>query len=97
MLRDPHLTDGIGVRIARNIHCTSTKDALRDRVLISVISAEKRKTTKPAKHKERTRIVEKKSQQNHLRLLLSMKPINICEVKNVIADQEEIINCKRLK
>ena len=59
MLRDPHLTDGIGARIARNIHCTSTKDALRDRVLTSAISAEKRKTTKPAKHKERTRIVKK--------------------------------------
>jgi len=48
MLRDPHLTDGIGARIARNIHCTFTKDALRDRVLISVISAKQRKTTEIA-------------------------------------------------
>lgn len=59
MLKDPHLTDGIGARIARNIHCTSTKDALRDRVLISVISAKKRKTRKAAKYKELVRIVKK--------------------------------------
>ena len=26
-----------------------------------------------------------------------MKPIKSCEVKNVVADPEEIINCERLK
>jgi hypothetical protein len=46
MLREPNLTDGIGVRIAHNIPCTSTKDALIDRVLTSVTSVKKRKTTK---------------------------------------------------
>lgn len=66
MLREPHLTDGIGVRIAHNIQCTSTKDALVDRNLTSVTSAKQKKTTKTAQPKERTRIV-KKPQQNHLR------------------------------
>ena len=59
MLRDPHLTDGIGARIAHSIYCISTKDALRDRSLTSVISAKKRKTKKAAQHKERARIVKK--------------------------------------
>jgi hypothetical protein len=58
MLRDPHLTDGIGARIAHSIPCTSTKDALIDRNLISVTSAKKRKTTKTAKHKELNKIAK---------------------------------------
>jgi len=66
MLRELHLTDGIGVRIAHNIHCTSTKDALVDRILTSVTSAKQKKTTKIAQPKELIRIV-KKSQQSHLR------------------------------
>jgi hypothetical protein len=66
MLREPHLTDGIGARIAHNIPCTSTKDALIDRNLTSVTSAKKRKTTKTAKHKELNKIA-KKAQQSHLR------------------------------
>jgi len=65
MLRDPHLTDGIGARIAHNIHCTSTKDALRDRLLTSVTSAKQKKTRKTAKRKELVRIV-KKSRLSHL-------------------------------
>jgi hypothetical protein len=59
MLREPHLTDGIGARIAHNIPCTSTKDALIDRSLTSVTSAKKRKTTKTAKHKELKKNSEK--------------------------------------
>ena len=66
MLRDPHLTDGIGARIAHNIPCTSTTDALRDRNLTSVTSAKQKKTNKIAQPKELVRIV-KKSQQSHLR------------------------------
>jgi hypothetical protein len=66
MLRDPHLTDGIGARIAHNIPCTSTKDALIDRNLTSVTSAKRRKTTKTAKHKELNKIAEK-VQQSYLR------------------------------
>ena len=54
MLKEPNLTDGIGVRIAHNIHCTRTKDALVDRILTSVTSARKRKTTKTAQHKDAT-------------------------------------------
>jgi hypothetical protein len=46
MLREPHLTDGIGARIARNIPCTSTKDVLRDQILTFVISAKQKKTSK---------------------------------------------------
>ena len=61
MLREPHLTDGIGARIAHNIPCTSTKDALIDRSLTSVTSAKKRKTTKTAKHKELNKIAKKHS------------------------------------
>jgi hypothetical protein len=59
MLREPHLTDGIGVRIAHNIPCTSTKDALRDRDLTSVTSAKQRKKTKIAQPKELVRMVKK--------------------------------------
>jgi len=57
MLRDPHLTGGIGVRIALNIHYASTKDALRGRNLTSVTSAEQRKKTKIAQTKELNRIM----------------------------------------
>jgi len=66
MLREPHLTDGIGVRIAHNIHCTSTKDALIDRDLTSVTSVKQKKKSKSAQPKELIRIA-KKSQQSHLR------------------------------
>jgi hypothetical protein len=56
MLREPHLTDGIGARTARNIPCTSTKDALRGHVLTFVTSAEKKKTTKIAQSEELNRL-----------------------------------------
>jgi hypothetical protein len=52
MLREPNLTDGIGARTARNIHYTSTKDALTDRILTSVTSAKKKNKTKIAQPKE---------------------------------------------
>jgi len=55
MLRDPHLTDGIGARTAHNTHCTLTKDALVDRILTSVTSAKQKKITKPAQHKDLTK------------------------------------------
>jgi hypothetical protein len=48
MLRGLHLTDGIGVRTARNIPYTLPRDALRSRNLISVTSAEERKKTTTA-------------------------------------------------
>ncbi len=59
MLREPRLTDGIGVRIAHNIHCTSTKGALIDRNLTSVTSAKQRKTKKVAQPKELIRVAKK--------------------------------------
>jgi hypothetical protein len=65
MLGEPHLIDGIGVRIAHNIHCTSTKGALIDRSMTSVTSAKQRKTKKIAQPKELIRIA-KKSQRSHL-------------------------------
>ena len=52
MLRDPRLTDGIGVRIAHNIPCPSMQDALRDHDMTSVTSAKQRKTTEIAQCKE---------------------------------------------
>jgi hypothetical protein len=54
MLREPHLTDGIGARIAHNIPCTSTKDVLRDRILTFVTSAKQKKTSKIAQPKDLT-------------------------------------------
>jgi len=48
MLREAKLTTGIGVRTALNIQFTSTKDALKDRILTSVTSAKQRKTTEIA-------------------------------------------------
>jgi hypothetical protein len=57
MLRDPHLTDGIGVRTAHNIPCPSTTDALRDRDLISVTSAKQKKKNKFAQSKELNKIM----------------------------------------
>jgi len=50
MSKEAKLTNGIGARIARNILCISTADALTllDHVLASVPNAWKRKTTKPA-------------------------------------------------
>jgi len=59
MLREPNLTDGIGVRIAPNIPCTPTKDVLIDRIQTSVTSAKQRKTTKTAQPKELIRIAKK--------------------------------------
>ena len=52
MLKEANLTGGIGVRIAPNIPCTSTKDALIDLILTSVTSAKQKKKTKTAQHKE---------------------------------------------
>jgi hypothetical protein len=50
MLKAAKLTNGIGARIAHNILCTSTVDALMllDHVLASVANAKTRKTTKTA-------------------------------------------------
>jgi hypothetical protein len=59
MLRDPHLTDGIGAKTAHNIPCPSTQDALIDRNLTSVTSAKHRKTNKLAQPKKPVRIVKK--------------------------------------
>jgi hypothetical protein len=58
MLRDPHLTDGIGVRIVHNIPYTSTRDVLIDRDLISVTSAKQKKTNKIAKPKELNKVMQ---------------------------------------
>jgi len=57
MLRDSHLTDGIGVRIAHNIPCASTRDALRGRNLTSVTSAKQKKRNKTAQPEEINRIM----------------------------------------
>ncbi len=55
MLWEAKLTDGIGVRIAHNTPCMSTKDALvLDLVLTSVNNAKQKKTTKIAQHKDLT-------------------------------------------
>ena len=48
MLRAPNLTDGIGARIAHNTPYTSTKDVLKDQILIFVTSAKQKKTSKNA-------------------------------------------------
>jgi hypothetical protein len=48
MSREANLTDGIGARTARNIHWSSSKNALTDRNLTSVTSAKQKKTAKIA-------------------------------------------------
>ncbi len=48
MSRELHLTDGIGVKTALNIPYAFIEDAPRDPSLISVTSAEQRKTAKTA-------------------------------------------------
>ena len=55
MSRETKLTTGICVKTALNIPVISTKDALTDRTLTSVISAKQKKTTKTAQHKKLTR------------------------------------------
>jgi hypothetical protein len=70
MLRDPHLTDGIGVKIAHNIHCKSTKGALSDRDMTSVTSARQKKAKKCAQYKELNRILYE-SQLSHLQIPFS--------------------------
>jgi hypothetical protein len=52
MLRDPRLTDGIGVRIAHSIPCPSLQDALRDHDMTSVTSAKQRKQNKSVQSEE---------------------------------------------
>lgn len=42
-VKGPCLTDGIGVKIAHNIHCKSTKGALSNRDMTSVTSAQQKK------------------------------------------------------
>jgi hypothetical protein len=55
MLWEAKLTNGIGARIARNIPCMFTKDALApDHVQTSVNNAKQKKTTKIAQHKDQT-------------------------------------------
>ncbi len=51
MLREPHLTGGIGARIARNIPATSTKDVPVDRILTFATSAKQKKKSKYAQSK----------------------------------------------
>jgi hypothetical protein len=55
MLKEAKLTNGIGARIAHNILCISTQDALTlpDHVLASVTSAKQKKATETAQHKAR--------------------------------------------
>ena len=50
MLRETNLTDGIGVGIAHSIPVLSLKDALIDRFLTSVTSAQQKKRKKTAQH-----------------------------------------------
>lgn len=52
-VKGPHLTDGIGARIAQNIHGISTRDALPDPLRTSVTSAKREKTDKSARHNGR--------------------------------------------
>jgi hypothetical protein len=56
MLKEAKLTNGIGAKIAHNIPCIPTKDALTllDHVLASVANAKKKKTTKTARRKDLT-------------------------------------------
>jgi hypothetical protein len=54
MLKELRLTGGIGARIARNILYASTKDALEDQIMTFVTSANQKKTSKIAKHRELT-------------------------------------------
>jgi hypothetical protein len=63
MLRDPRLTDGIGVRIAHNIPYPSMQDALRDHDMTSVTSAKQRKKNKSAQPEELV-IIRQESQSN---------------------------------
>jgi hypothetical protein len=51
MLRDQHLTDGIGARTARSIHFTSSRDFRAYRVLTFVTSARQKKTETSARFK----------------------------------------------
>ena len=69
MLKVAKLTNGIGARIARNIPCTSTVDALTllDHVLDSVANAKKRKTTKTARRETRVGFGIKLLSQTQLR------------------------------
>ena len=43
MLRDAHLTDGIGVEIAHNIHCKSANSPLSNRDMTSLTSSQQKK------------------------------------------------------
>jgi hypothetical protein len=54
MLREATLTIGIGARIAHNILCTPTKDALIDRTLSFAPNAKQKKITKNAQHEDLT-------------------------------------------
>ncbi len=54
MLRDSHLTDGIGARTAHSILCRFTKDATRDQTATYVTSAKEKKTDKNAQPEELT-------------------------------------------
>jgi hypothetical protein len=57
MLRDPHLTDGIGVRTALNIPATSTKDVPVDLDPTSATSVKQKKTKTSAQPKALNRIL----------------------------------------
>jgi hypothetical protein len=48
MLRELHLTGGIGARTARNIPCTLTSGVLGDQLLTFVTSAKQKKKSKNA-------------------------------------------------
>jgi len=54
MLKEVKPTNGIGARIAHNIPCTSTQDALvlLDRVMVSAANVKKKKPTITARRKD---------------------------------------------
>ncbi len=57
MLKEPHLTDGIGVKTALNIPYTFMKDDPNDPNLTCVTSAQQRKSTKTASLEKMGRII----------------------------------------
>jgi hypothetical protein len=51
MLEEPHLTDGIGARIAHSTPFTFTKDAMRDQTATFVTSVKEKRTNNSAQSK----------------------------------------------
>lgn len=61
MLRDPHLTDGIGAKTAHNTPCTSTQDALIDHNSTSATNAKQKKKNKTAQPRELNQVLYESS------------------------------------